>query len=75
MRITGVGLARRWTLFSAVAIFSALIYWSLEHVKALLAIGRGQGSAFAGIFMLAFLLLVFQMVLCFWERPYRTTAE
>ena len=69
-----MGLARRWALFSAVVVFSALIYWALEHVKAVWLLTHGRSTTFGGIFMVAFCLLVFQMLLCFWERPYRTTA-
>lgn len=75
MKVTDVGLARRWALFSAVVVFSALTFWALEHVKAIWLLSHGNGSAFSGIFLVAFFLLIFQMVLCFLERPYRTTAR
>lgn len=75
MKVTDVGLARRWALFSAVVVFAALIYWALEHVRTAWLLTHGQGGQFTLIFMVAFLLLIMQMIMCFSERRFTTTAE
>jgi hyaluronan synthase len=72
-RVGAVKFSRTTVLFTATLIFAALIFWSFSHIRALWSIKAGTSTLYAGIFLLAYLLLVFQMVLCYLERPYRTT--
>lgn len=68
-------LARRGLVFSAVVVFAALLYWALHHIEALWLMAEDRGTAFSGIFLIAFVLLTMQMVLCFFERPFTAPAD
>ena len=74
-RVGAVRLSGWAALFTAVMVFAALTWWSFSHIRAMWSIQHGQSTLYAGIFLLAYFLLVFEMILCYLERPYRTTRE
>lgn len=72
-RVSAVCLSGSTALFTGMMIFAALTWWSFSHIRAMWSIAHGTSTLYAGIFLAAYLLLVFQMILCYLERPYRTT--
>lgn len=64
---------RRRVILVAVAIVVALCLWAVRHVESTIATADGKGGTFSAVYTLAFILLVFQMALCFAERPHAVT--
>lgn len=62
-------------LLGAAIIFAALTVWAIRHAVSALAIVQGKSAQFATIYMLAFLLLVWQTVLYSLERPKKVTSR
>lgn len=62
-------------LVGGAVLFAASSVWAVHHLLSLAQIIDGRGSQFAVVFLLAFVLLMWQLVLCFFERPHTTTPE
>ncbi len=62
-------------LLGGAVVFAASAVWAVQHALSVMDVLQGRGSQFAIVFMLAFALLMWQTVLCFFERPFTTTSE
>ena len=62
-------------LLGGAVLFAASAVWAVQHALSAMDVLQGRGSQFAIVFMLAFALLMWQTVLCFFERPFTTTSE
>ena len=60
-------------IFGATACLVACIAWALRRVYSVEAAISGKGTQLAFIFTLAFLALVWQMITCNLERPWKVT--
>jgi hyaluronan synthase len=65
----------RAVLLGGMVLAGACAAWALHHALGLTSALEGHGSEFYTVFFLAFLLLVWQTVLCFLERPYVVTCD
>jgi hyaluronan synthase len=65
----------RAVLFLGALLAGVLALWALHHALALSRALSGESNQFFAVFFLAFLLLVWQMVLSFLERPHVVDAE
>jgi hyaluronan synthase len=74
MKVMSARLARRWEIYGAVLIFLGLFYWLFRHVVSLLEVSKGHREA-SWIYVFAFGLLLVQVILCYFEKTYKTTAE
>src|SRR6185437_11873963 len=70
--VTVVG---RRTLISGALVFGALLFWALHHVQTASLIATGVATPFAAVFLLTFLLLTVEMIMCYLERPFRTDPD
>ena len=56
-------------LLGGAVLFAGSAVWAVQHALSVMDVLQGRGSQFAIVFMLAFALLMWQTVLCFFERP------
>lgn len=56
-------------------VIAACVAWAVRRVYSVETALSGHGTQFAFVFTLAFLALVWQMILCNLERPWRTTLD
>ncbi|KWW98665.1 putative glycosyl transferase [Carbonactinospora thermoautotrophica] len=68
-------IVRRRVLLGVAIVICACVFWSFRHVASMIATAQGQGAQFAVVYTLAFVMLVWQMVLCLLERPRKVTPR
>jgi hyaluronan synthase len=62
-------------LLGAAIVFAALTVWAIRHALSALTIVEGRSVQFATIYMLAFVLLLWQTVLYTLEQPKKVTPR
>lgn len=60
-------------LFGAGVVLAAGTVWALRHVKSTLDLAEGQHHRFGLVYSMAFLILSWQTLLAYMERPHRVT--
>ena len=73
MKVYRAGSTGRRALIGGAIILVALEFWAFRHVYTTLAEIHGYGAAFGPVYTVAFLLLAWQMLLSYLERPYTVT--
>lgn len=62
-------------VFGATIAVAGCVAWAIRRVYSVEAAIRGQGTQLSFIFTLAFIMLVWQMITCNLERPYKTDPD
>lgn len=75
MKVYRATVGRRRTLLGAAVVLAAGALWAYRHLLHTIDTVEGKGSRFGVLFTAAFVILVWQMLLCYLERPYTVTAR
>lgn len=75
MKVYRAGAGKRRAIFGAAVLAAAAALWAYRHLLHTLDAIAGKGTRFGVLFTAAFLILVWQMLLCYLERPTRVTPR
>jgi hyaluronan synthase len=75
VRVFRAEIIRRRAILVGTLIFVALAGWAYRHVYATIAAIHGHGATFGVVYTISFLLLTWQMMLAFLERPHVVTRQ
>lgn len=67
--------ARARLLVGAGLILAIGAAWAIHHAQSIMLLAQGQSTRYQGIYLIAFVVLSWQTILAYAERPYRTTRR